>query len=847
MTIKKKIYNKTNMKKTEKKPLYLEWNERKNSYYGSGYITSSTTCDTTRHSSLQNLTASNNLLPQTSDSIFQHNNNALAVPSIHIAKQLSLFQKANINFDASSVTLNNSLEDFEKSLELDLLKPEASESIASLRPFSAVFRWLQSFCSTVWQKYRYTVAGGKKVRKRIVQKNGECNVSVANVAKRRRRYLQDIFTTLVDIKWRWTLSVFAMSFLLSWLGFATMWCLIAYIHGDLMPEHMPQFQTQIGWTPCVINILGFTSCFLFSIETQHTIGYGSRHTTEECPHAIVVMCIQSITGVMIQAFMVGIVFAKLSRPKKRTQTLIFSRNMCILQRDGILCLIFRVGDIRKSHIIEAHVRAQLIRKHVTKEGEEIPLFMYDLDVGYDVGEDRIFFIWPMTIVHKIDERSPLYDLSAEDLKKDEFEVVVLLEGVIESTGMTTQARSSYLPDEILWGHKFEPLVNYKKASREGFCVDLSRFNNTTPVHTPNLSAREIDKLQSESDSSDDDEDGKDRRKKGNVEEADASSVHSSQATSVGPLSPHSADTVAAAPLLSPTSQSNNGSHSADYTNDVHNTSDGACTSNVPKTSDGACTSNVPKTSHSACTSNGPDTPHMSNSTATSNIPNTSNNVCMSRIPDSSHITNRTDTPNSPATPILPGASKTPNNKCSKNSLNCSSNNIRAQTDNFIKGCEDDNQSSKTSNITTNQSLTKITRPNAFTYDGNELQSLAGNSNRRKLSKREYAPNARHSITFPVESLRDYSEKFCIEPETGNASAYRRTISHPNKSCYQQDKENIVDLTSNEYRKNNTLNQEKTERLQSHKDVTGVRSSDNIASSAAGCSLEQTNQDTSSMI
>ena len=132
--------------------------------------------------------------------------------------------------------------------------------------------------------------------------------------------------------------------------------------------------------------------------------------------------------------MVGIVFAKLSRPKKRTQTLMFSRNACICQRDGEYCMLFRVGDMRKSHIIEAHIRAQLIRKRITREGEVIPFFQYELNVGYDTGDDRIFFIWPMTIVHKIDETSPLFDLTAHDLLREKFEIVVMLEGVIESTG-----------------------------------------------------------------------------------------------------------------------------------------------------------------------------------------------------------------------------------------------------------------------------------------------------------------------------------------------------------------------------------------------------------------------------
>jgi hypothetical protein len=59
-------------------------------------------------------------------------------------------------------------------------------------------------------------------------------------------------------------------------------------------------QGASGWKPCVGNIHGFASTFLFSIETQHTIGYGYRYTTEECPEGIFVMCIQSIIGVMIQ-------------------------------------------------------------------------------------------------------------------------------------------------------------------------------------------------------------------------------------------------------------------------------------------------------------------------------------------------------------------------------------------------------------------------------------------------------------------------------------------------------------------------------------------------------------------
>ncbi|XP_045497047.1 inward rectifier potassium channel 2 isoform X2 [Colias croceus] len=338
-------------------------------------------------------------------------------------------------------------------------------------------------------KYRQARYAARRVRKRVIFKHGDCNVVQWNVAKRRRRYLQDIFTTLVDAQWRWTLLVFALSFILSWLLFALIWWLIIFTHGDLNPPT----NSSEPLVPCLNNVNSFTGCFLFSVETQHTIGYGSRTTNEECPEAIFVMCLQSIVGVFIQAFMVGLIFAKLARAKKRNTTLLFSRNAVICLRDGEFCLLFRVGDIRKSHILEAHVRAQIIKKKITREGELLPFYQQELKVGADGEEDRLMFIWPMTIVHKINEKSPLYNLSASDMLRERFEIVVMLEGVIESTGMTTQARSSFLPSEILWGHRFETMVSFRKDTGE-YEVDYTRFNNTYEVDTPLCSAKQLDEL-----------------------------------------------------------------------------------------------------------------------------------------------------------------------------------------------------------------------------------------------------------------------------------------------------------------------------------------------------------------
>ena len=65
---------------------------------------------------------------------------------------------------------------------------------------------------------------------------------------------------------------------------------------------------------------------VFSIQVTYfllyiQIGYGSRQTTEKCPEAIFMQSLQSVVGVIIQACMVGTIFSKMARPKKRVETL----------------------------------------------------------------------------------------------------------------------------------------------------------------------------------------------------------------------------------------------------------------------------------------------------------------------------------------------------------------------------------------------------------------------------------------------------------------------------------------------------------------------------------------------
>lgn len=74
-----------------------------------------------------------------------------------------------------------------------------------------------------------------------------------------------------------------MSFILTWAGFAGIWYVIAYAHGDLeYAERVRKYGAEAlneSFIPCVTEVKSFATSFLFSVETQHTIGKWWRRAT----------------------------------------------------------------------------------------------------------------------------------------------------------------------------------------------------------------------------------------------------------------------------------------------------------------------------------------------------------------------------------------------------------------------------------------------------------------------------------------------------------------------------------------------------------------------------------------
>ena len=108
----------------------------------------------------------------------------------------------------------------------------------------------------------------QKSRSRLVTKRGRIRIVAANVPQKGGLYIADFFTTLIDAKWGWVFLIFTSAFLSSWLFFGTAWWLIVWLRQKLGSERI-----------CVENVNSWTTAFLFSVETQTTVGYGGRQVS----------------------------------------------------------------------------------------------------------------------------------------------------------------------------------------------------------------------------------------------------------------------------------------------------------------------------------------------------------------------------------------------------------------------------------------------------------------------------------------------------------------------------------------------------------------------------------------
>lgn len=193
----------------------------------------------------------------------------------------------------------------------------------------------------------------------------------------------------------------------------------------------------------------FWEAFFFSVHTMATIGYGN--ITPVGVAANVIVTFEALFGLLGFALITGMLFARFSRP---TAKILFSENAVVAPYRGIKAFQFRITNGRCNEIIELHATV-ILSQFEDIGGRKLRRF-YPLQLE----RERVaFFTLSWTIVHPINESSPLFGKTERDLLETDAEILVLLTGIDETFSQTVHTRSSYKNDEIVWQAKFGDIYN----------------------------------------------------------------------------------------------------------------------------------------------------------------------------------------------------------------------------------------------------------------------------------------------------------------------------------------------------------------------------------------------------
>lgn len=211
--------------------------------------------------------------------------------------------------------------------------------------------------------------------------------------------------------------------------------------------------------------------FFFSVHTLATIGYGNVYPVTLA--ADVVVAVEALAGLLGFAVVAGLVFARFARP---TACIVFSRDAVVAPyRATGSAFMFRIVNKRSNQLVDLEAKVLLSRRKKDGGAAEREFVALKLE-----RERVVFFPLAWTIVHPIDESSPLFGWNEGDLDDADAEFLVLLNGFDETFSQTVHTRSSYKADEVVWGARFANMFN--PVQEDGvLSVDIRKVHNHDPA------------------------------------------------------------------------------------------------------------------------------------------------------------------------------------------------------------------------------------------------------------------------------------------------------------------------------------------------------------------------------
>lgn len=291
-------------------------------------------------------------------------------------------------------------------------------------------------------------AGKRRRAKRSRGPDGKSGVIWLGTETARHR---DLYAWFLTLSWRAVLALLAGAYIVINLLFALLY----------LAEPGSIANARPG---------SFADAFFFSVQTMATIGYGTL--APATLFANLVVTAETVVGLLSFALITGLLFTRFSRPSARV---LFSDVAVIAPFDGVPSLMFRMANARRNNILQAEVRVTLLRREVSSDGSEMQR-QRDLKL---VRHQSSFFGLSWTVVHPIDETSPLYGETPDSFRKREPVIVVLLAGTDETLSQTVHARFAYSAERVLWNHRFVDVL--ARAPDGQRIIDLTHFHKTQPL------------------------------------------------------------------------------------------------------------------------------------------------------------------------------------------------------------------------------------------------------------------------------------------------------------------------------------------------------------------------------
>lgn len=309
---------------------------------------------------------------------------------------------------------------------------------------------------------------GKKIARntsRMIRSDG--SFQVERVGNRWQSF--NLYHWLVSLKW----SHFWFVVLCFYIGVNVLFTTCYVLIGD---ENLTGNPAQFSILPHVSH------AFFFSIQTFTTVGYGGVVPVGFLTN--MVAGIEALAGILAAALMSGLFFSRFSRAKS---SIAFSQNAVIAPYEDATAVMFRLANSRNTNLSD--VRAQVIISYIDKVSEEgvekgVEKRAYD-PFALERSSIQMFPLnW--TIVHKIDEKSPLFGKKVADLEVMDVEILISISAYDDTFAQTVHTRHSYKWHEIRCGYKFAPMYSTNEAGV--VILELDKINSMTAVETVQLRA-----------------------------------------------------------------------------------------------------------------------------------------------------------------------------------------------------------------------------------------------------------------------------------------------------------------------------------------------------------------------